>query len=236
MTSTTLSLAVTAQDKTANVKFQTYTHVEKLWDSSLNTTFQKVSNFVVQIFKEAFKYIANACIHAANVIYSYFDTHTVIAADSKNDETLEVVAQETSAAPAVISEVAPSIESTVIAEPPAEAEIAGFEMAEPVTEAEVAGTELAEPVVVATAEEMAQTTLDPIVEEIDINEGIPVDQPRATWTRTLGKTCSLAAFIGASAVGIHYGAKYFGCNNVWHLCKSVAAPTTPTTPTAPLHA
>jgi hypothetical protein len=80
---TTLSLSVTAQDKSAtqNVRFPLYTH-NKLWDSSLSSTFQKVSNLAVQIFKEAFKYIANAGLHVANSIYSLFNKHTVVAEDA----------------------------------------------------------------------------------------------------------------------------------------------------------
>jgi hypothetical protein len=73
----TLSLSVTAQDKSSiqNVRFGYYSH-NKVWDSK-STTVQKVKNLVV----EAFKYIANAFLMAANTIHSMIVNKRVVVAE-----------------------------------------------------------------------------------------------------------------------------------------------------------
>lgn len=79
---TTISFSVNTQEKTAtqNVKFQVYPH-SKIWDSSLPLV-KRVANFAVQIFTEAFKYVANGGIHIANSIHSLFHKHTIVPAEA----------------------------------------------------------------------------------------------------------------------------------------------------------
>lgn len=89
---TSLPLSVTAQN-TSNVRFNLFNH-NKIWDKSVPSIFLRVANVAVQIFKEAFKYIANAGLTVLNNLHSLFFSSRKVQTANAATNTNAVVKPE----------------------------------------------------------------------------------------------------------------------------------------------